>query len=87
MRNKFSALMSRCRGKFTAMAAAGALLVPAALSIAQPPPMGTVTFPIDEASIATSVSAAGATVLLVIFPVIIGFALVWKVLFRTKSSI
>lgn len=54
---------------------------------AQAPAMDPVTFPVDTASIASEIATAGGTILLLSFGVILGFALVRKLMKRVKAAV
>lgn len=56
-------------------------------AMAVPPVLPPVVFPVDTASIATEISAAGAIILLLAFTVTIAFALVRKLFRRVKHAV
>ena len=73
--------------KFAAASVALASLGTFALAQGSPPTMPAITFPIDTASIVTAIATAGATLLILVFGVRVGFKFVWKLMRRTQSSV
>lgn len=66
---------------------AAAMAFSAGVAVATTPVMPPVAFPIDESSVASEISAAGAVILGLVFSVAIGFALVWKLFRRLKGAV
>lgn len=72
---------------FGLVAALAAAMFLGPVAMATTPTMPPVVFPVDVASIVTSIGGAGVTVLLAVFGIVIAFALVKKLFRRVKSAI
>lgn len=89
-------LVSRCAGCLSsakalmlcgAMAIAGMFALPQAAHAGATPTVGPVVFPVDPEEIGDVISQAGANILVIVFTVSIGFALVYMVIRRLKKAI
>jgi hypothetical protein len=56
-------------------------------ALAIPPDLTAVEFPISTSSIGTVIATAGATMLIVVFGIMIGFRLVKKLTARATASV
>ena len=67
--------------------ALGATASSALASVGTVPSMEDVVFPVDTASIVAAVVTAGAAILVLIWPVTLGFKMVWKLFRKSQKSI
>ncbi len=81
MFEKFNSVRSR------ALVVASAMLASATVAMATPPVLPEIDFPISITSIASEIATAGATILLLVFGVWVGFKFVKKLMRRVASSV
>lgn len=70
--------------KVAAVLAVGGLAVSAN---ATPPDMDAVTFPISTTSIVAAISTAGAAILLLVFPLRVGFSLIRRLAAKAMRAV
>lgn len=77
--------MNRVRALLLTAGVAVASWAPAVL--ATPPDMDAVTFPISTTSIIAAISTAGAAILLLIFPLRVGFSLIRRLASKAMKAV
>lgn len=81
------------RGLRRVNAKAAAALVVATLAgaaMASPPPapeMDPIVLPVDAESVTAQIGLIGGTVMLLVFALVIGFAIAWKLFRRAKQAV
>lgn len=88
MLSKFLArVKSSTLAALACMVAVGLSAVEALADPPAPPDLPAITFPISPSSIVTSIVTAGATILVLVFGVVVGFTLIRKLMRRLKGSV
>lgn len=65
----------------------GAFFGPSASAQVTAVDLGSITLPVSATSIATQVATVGAAAVVAIAAIMIGFALVWKLIHRAKRAV
>lgn len=56
-------------------------------TLATVPSLDAITFPIDLASIGTAIGLAGAALLAIVVPLVVGFKIIWKLIRRGTTAV